>query len=205
MIKINGFGDVEVDGVSVGDCFAARTNYPKISFEILQALIAYDTQRQGEADDKAAALAIEQAQKSAEPLHQKITELEGTIAHLTARLQQLAPNLAAILPELLQAGLTAWSERSIAAYHPGEDTVSIVPEIAKLFALAEANQVAEVRQVFVSIVLQTKIAPTPEESAQLQSVLDSVRFPVEILEFNYDNLQALLEYHRSNSVAGSTS
>lgn len=192
MININSFDDIVIDGISVGDCIAAASNYPKKAAEILRALIAYDTQRQGEADTKSTEAAIAQAKQSAEPLQQKIAELEGTIAHLTARLQALAPNLAEILPALLEAGLTAWSERSIAAYHPGDHQTSIVPEIAKLFAVAEANQVAEVQQIFISIVLQTKITPTREESAQLQAVLNSVRFPIELLEFNFDNLQALL-------------
>ena len=163
------YPSVWVDGFVIGDLQGAVNGRPELSDQIFAAV-----------DRVMRSIDINQVAE----LQQQIVAKDATIAHLTARLQALAPNLAEILPALLEAGLTAWSERSIAAYHPGEDTVSIVPEIAKLFALAEANQVAEVRQVFVSIVLQTKITPTPEESAQLQAVLDSVRFPIELLGFH---------------------
>ncbi len=42
MINIIDFGNVEIDGVNVGDCIAASANRPNLALDILTALIAYD-------------------------------------------------------------------------------------------------------------------------------------------------------------------
>jgi hypothetical protein len=45
MINIIDFGNVEIDGVNVGDCIAASANRPNLALDILTALIAYDNSR----------------------------------------------------------------------------------------------------------------------------------------------------------------
>lgn len=185
MISINSFDDIVIDGESVGDCIAASANHPKQAAEILQALIAYDAVRQGDADVKSTEAAIAQAQKSTEPLQQKITELEGTIAHLTARLQQLAPNLAGILPALLESGLTAWCDRAVTTYneshHDGAD--SLMPIVAKLYAAASNNQITAVPPLFGEIMQRSMVAPTSGEARAMQAILDGVQFPPELINF----------------------
>ena len=185
MIKINSFDDVKIDGVSVGDCISACGNYPKKAAEILQALIAYDTARQGDADTKSTEAAIAQVQKSTEPLQQKITELEGTIAHLTARLQALAPDLSAILPALLEAGLTAWCDRAVATYNEShrEGADSLMPIVAQLYAAASNNQISAVPPLFGEIMQRSMVAPTADEATAMQAILDSVKFPPELINF----------------------
>lgn len=186
MIEINSFDDVVIDGVSVGDCIAAASNYPKKAAEILRALIAYDAARQGEADAKSTEAAVSQAQKSAEPLHQKITELEGTIAHLTAKLQALAPNLAEILPQLLEAGLTAWADRAVTTYNEShlEGADSLMPIVAQLYAAASSNDIAAVPPLFSEIMQRSMVAPTSAEAKAMQAILDGVQFPPELISFH---------------------
>lgn len=181
MIEINSFDDVMIDGESVGDCIAACGNYPKKAAEILRALIAYDTKRQGEADTTSTEAAIEQANKSAEPLQQKITELEGTIAQLQL---ETAPDIAAIAAELQAAGLTAWADRAITAADPDNGVLNLV---LALYAVAQEarslTQCDRVRDLFMQIGTLSGVWPTPEEATAMQAILTASNVGEKWLKF----------------------
>lgn len=119
-------------------------------------------------------------------LRQKITELQATISQLTTRLQQLAPNLAAILPALLEAGLTAWCDRAVTTYNEShrEGADSLMPLVAQLYAAANNNDIAAVPPLFGEIMQRSMVAPTADEARAMQAVLDGVQFPPELIGFH---------------------
>ena len=117
---------------------------------------------------------------------QAIVAKDATIAHLTARLQALAPNLAEILSQLLDAGLTAWADRSVTTYNEShlEGSDSLMPIVAQLYAAASSNDIAAVPPLFGEIMQRSMIAPTSDEATAMQAILDGVQFPPELISFH---------------------
>lgn len=116
---------------------------------------------------------------------QAIAHLNATISNLTARLQALAPNLSGILPQLLEAGLTAWADRAVATYNEShlEGADSLMPIVAQIYAAASSNDIAAVPPLFSGIMQRSMVAPTPAEATAMQAVLDGVKFPSELINF----------------------
>ena len=187
MITINRFDDVVTPAIS-GDLLSVLVTMltaenPSL-FEMGAALNDYE-QRLIAATVPVPEMPTISAGEIAE-LQQQIADRDATIAHLTARLQPLAPNLAEILPALLEAGLTAWADRAVATYNDAhmEGADSLMPVVAQLYAAATKNDIAAVPPLFGEIMQRSMIAPTSDEATAMQAILDGVQFPPELISFH---------------------
>ena len=186
MITINRFDDVVTPAIS-GDLLSVLVTMltaenPSL-FEMGAALNDYE-QRLIAATVPVPEMPTISAGEIAE-LQQQIADRDATIAHLTARLQTLAPNLAEILPALLEAGLTAWADRAVTTYNEShlEGADSLMPIVAQLYAAASSNAIAAVPPLFGEIMQRSMVAPTSDEATAMQVVLDGVKFPSELVNF----------------------
>ena len=119
-------------------------------------------------------------------LQRRVIDLEIENQKLVKRLAILAPDLSLILDRLLNVGLTEWADRATSNYNLLNPTMSdsLTPLIAKLYTAATLNNTQLVVQLFREILMKSQTPPTNEESIAMQSILNEVYFPVELISFN---------------------
>ena len=169
MITINSLSDVVAPGIS-GDLVSviatllAAENPPL--FELGQALASYEQGLIATAVPAPGIQAIDPAQ---------ITELQATIGQLQQQVEQLqlevSPDIAAITPALMDAGLLAWGDRATA----GEDkeTLALVIQLRDTaMAPRSIGQCDRIKHLFGEICQRSGVVPLPAEAQAMQAILD---------------------------------
>lgn len=167
MIRIIGFSDVEIDGIHVGHATAAMNNYPQFTAELLAALDAYEAGLVAAAVPAPEVPVIDPAE---------IAELQGQIAELQQQVTQLqlelSPDIAAVTPALMAAGLLTWGERATMAN--SEAVLGLVLELRDIaMAPRSISQCDRIKDTFGTICGLSGVVPTPSEAQAMQAVLDA--------------------------------
>lgn len=176
MINIIDFSNVEIDGVKVGDCIAASANYPDKSADILAALVAYDTQRQGQADDAATQAEIEAHTQQIADLKSQLQSAQQTIEQQRTQLSALViTDWPGLMDDLKVAGFNRWLADA------GNTNPDLLDEVARLYAAAKSGDRTGVIAEFLAII--NAYPATPEKLQDWQAVLDARGIPKNLLAF----------------------
>jgi hypothetical protein len=163
---INSFNSVNIDGVDVGDCFSAIANYPDQAGAILAALASYEQGLIAAAVQAPEIQAIDPSQ---------VAELNATIGQLQQTIEQLklevSPDIAAITPALMAAGLLAWGNRATAG--EDEETLALVIQLRDAaMAPRSITQCDRIKHLFGEICQRSGVVPSPSEAQAMQAILD---------------------------------
>ena len=144
---------VWLDGTSIGSLRSAIEVHPELSDQIFAA--------------------VDRAMQSIDP--SQITELQATIGQLQQTIAQLqletSPDIAAITPALMDAGLLAWGNRATMAN--SEAVLALVIELRDTaMAPRSITQCDRIKQLFGEICARSKVFPTSAEAQAMQAILD---------------------------------
>ena len=168
MIEVTSLKNINTDNVS-GDIVAvvaAMLTDPQLA-ELQSAIFAYE---QGLLAQAAQAQTSEMTIDSSQiaELQQEITSRDNTIAQLQL---EVAPDIAAITPTLMKAGLLAWGNRATAA--DSENVLELVMELRDTaMAPRSINQCNRIKYLFGEICSLSGVFPTSTEAKEMQAILD---------------------------------
>jgi hypothetical protein len=163
---INSFNSVEINGVDVGDCFSAISNYPDQAGAILAAISAYEQGLVSAAVPAPDAHTIDPGEIA--QLQQTIGQLQQTITELQL---EISPDIAAITPALMAAGLLAWGNRATAG--EDEETLALVIQLRDVaMAPRSIGQCDRIKHLFGEICQRSGVFPLPAEAQAMQAILD---------------------------------
>ena len=163
---INSFNSITIDGVDVGDCFSAISNYPDQAGAILAALASYEQGLIAAAVQAPEIQAIDPSQ---------VAELNATIGQLQQQIAQLqlevAPDIAAITPALMAAGLLEWGNRATSGNDA--ETLALVIQLRDVaMAPRSIGQCDRIKDIFGKIRERSGVDPTAAEAVAMQAILD---------------------------------
>jgi hypothetical protein len=170
MIKIIDFLNVEINGINVGDCFAAYSNYPEQAMELLSALSDYDRDRQSTIEP------IIVSDPRVATLEQQLSAAQSQNILLERQLSQyVIKDWEGLIAGLKDAGFYDWAAQAIA------QDANLIDEVAELRSAAQDKDVARLVANFRAIASIHR--PIKTMLGQWQAVLDAAGIPKNLMAF----------------------
>ena len=165
MINIKNLNSITLDDTTADIVTIAKLAFNRgVAADLITALGAYEQSLLAQA--QMSEIAIDNSQIA--ELQQEITDRNKTIAQLQL---EVAPDIAAITPALMTAGLLAWGNRATAA--DSENVLELVMELRDTaMAPRSINQCNRIKYLFGEICSLSGVSPTSTEAKEMQAILD---------------------------------
>lgn len=170
MIKIIDFENVEINGINVGDCFAAYNNYPEQALDILSALSDYDRNRQANTEP------IVTIDPRVTTLEQQLSVAQSQISSLEQQLSQyVIRDWPGLISELRKVGFYDW----LTECHVIDP--DLIDDTGRLSIAANQGDRLGVITEYQTLYAANK--PSEDYRAAWQGVLDRLGIPSNLLYF----------------------